>query len=87
MMSKKIFREIEYLLDRAEGRIWGKADNIMLGLYWDIGLCLRDHSEQEVLSLSKELAQVFGVEEKMFAIAYHFYKSNPVKRKALRCAK
>lgn len=85
-MKQKTFEEIEFLLGKAEDAIWEKAEGTMLTLYWDVGFCLRDYTEKQVIVISKNLSKLFDVEEKFFLIAYHFYKDNPIKTKAVSCA-
>jgi hypothetical protein len=78
--------EIEFLLEKAENEVWNKAEKIMLALYWDVGYCLRDCNEKEIAKTSKMLSTMFDVEQNFFVVAYHFYKNNPIKKKAMEVA-
>ncbi len=82
-MKKELIQEVSYLLDEAEERVWIRAEKVMVELYWDIGYCLKDCDDKEILAMSKQLGKMLEVEEKFFEIAYHFYKDNPIKKKAL----
>lgn len=86
-MKEEMICEIDYLLDEAGDKVWNRAEKIMVELYWDVGFCLRDYKEKEIFEVSKELGKVLDVEEKFFEIAFHFYKSNPIKKRALEVAK
>ncbi|MBI5797945.1 hypothetical protein HZA98_03520 [Candidatus Woesearchaeota archaeon] len=83
-MKVQLLQEIEFLLHDAEERVWGKADAIMLALYWDLGYALHDYSKEEVEALAKELSVLFNVEESMFVIAYNFYHADPIRKHALK---
>ena len=86
-MKEAIVSEINYLLDEAEDKVWLRAEKIMVELYWDVGFCLRECKEKEIVEVCKELGTVLDVEDKFFEIAFHFYKSNPIKKKALEVKK
>jgi len=82
-MKQKMVKEIEYLLEKAEDEVWNKAEKIMLSLYWDVGYCLKEYNEKEITKMSKSLSTMFDVEQNFFIIAYHFYKNNPIKKRAM----
>ena len=84
MLSKQTIEELSFLLDDAEAKICARIEDILFHLYWSMGYCLKDYSEEEIVSLSKELALLFRVDAIMFETAYYFYKANPMKRKLLR---
>ena len=86
MLRKKTVEDVAHLLDEAEATVWTKAEKIMLELYWKVGYCLREYPEEEIVPLSEELCLLLGVEAGLFETAYRFYKQNPIKGKALRCA-
>ena len=84
MIDQKLFESVCFLLEEAEEKVWRKAERIMLHLYWHLGYCLREYSEEEVAYIAKELALVLQIEEDMFTTAYTFYKENPLKKKIVR---
>lgn len=85
-MDPKLVKEIEYLLRRAEARVWKKADTIVAQLYWDIGYCLREIKEEELQLASHLLSKELSVDQRLFEISYFFYHANPIKKKALEMA-
>ena len=84
MLHRNTLKEIEFLLDRAEGIVWKRAERVMHALYWDVGYCLREYPEEEISALSEELSFLLGVEAALFLTAYAFYKKYPIREKALR---
>lgn len=81
MPSKKVLEEVSYLLEGAQEKIGSKIERILFNLYWSLGYCLKDYTEEEIVPVSKELALLFHVDAVMFETAYVFYKTNPMKRK------
>ncbi|MDP3918357.1 MAG: hypothetical protein Q8Q35_00430 [Nanoarchaeota archaeon] len=86
-MNKKLLKDVEHLLDKAEESIWDKSSDVMLRLYWELGYVLSEYSVLELTNVSKELGLILGVEDKMFEVAYHFYKENPILEKAVSVAR
>jgi len=86
MIDQRIVEELRFLLDEAEKKVWRKAERVMLNLYWQLGYCLRDYSEEDIAQMEKELAFLLHVEKDMFATAHRFYKENPLKKRIKRLA-
>ncbi len=84
MTSVSLIKDIQFVLEETEEKVWKKVEGFILNMYWQIGYCLRDYSEEEVQKMGKEFALLFKVEEQLFCIAYRFYKENPLKLKVER---
>ncbi|MBT3323513.1 hypothetical protein HN681_01590 [archaeon] len=84
-MRKKIAGEIGYLIEEAESKIWQRASDVMLKLYWEIGYLLKDMKEKEVREVSANLSSELSVDKRMFELAYFFHKDNPIMEKAMGC--
>jgi hypothetical protein len=80
---KPQMKTIKQLIDKAEEKIWYRSEEVMLTLYWDVGFQLRGIEKEKIAQLSKKLSEKLGVEPRIFEVAYHFYKDNPIKKKAL----
>ena len=85
-MDPQLLKEIDYLLRRAEARVWKKADAVVAKLYWDVGYCLREIKAEELQLASHRLGKELDVDARLFEIAYYFYKGNPIQKKALELA-
>lgn len=86
-MEEKVVAEVEYLIHHSEEEIWKRTKDVMLQLYWDIGWVLRDVNLSSLWDVSRILEQRLEVDAKMFEVAYHFYRDNPILQKAVRSAK
>ncbi|MBL7052039.1 MAG: hypothetical protein ISS01_03025 [Nanoarchaeota archaeon] len=84
-MRKRIVGEIGYLIEEAESKIWKRASDVMLKLYWEIGYLLKDMKENEVRDISENLSSELSIDKKMFELAYFFHKDNPIMEKAMGC--
>ena len=84
MENKQIIEDVQFLLEEAEERMWRRTRSVMMDLYWQIGYCLREYSEQDLLVFSEELAIILDIDGQMLRTAYRFYKDNPLKKKVMR---
>ncbi|MSR86315.1 hypothetical protein EXS74_02885 [Candidatus Woesearchaeota archaeon] len=84
MENKHLIEDVQFLLDEAEERMWRRTRGVMMDLYWQIGYCLREYSEQDLLVFSEELAIILDIDGQMLRTAYRFYKDNPLKKKVMR---
>lgn len=84
METKLLVEDLQFLLEEAEEKIWRRTRGILMQLYWQMGYCLRDYSEQEMLVSSEELGLLLDIDGEMLRTAYRLYKDNPMKKKVLR---
>ena len=81
---KKVVKEVEYLLKKAEEKVWRNEGRTMTKLFWEIGYCLRNVGN--IHKVSSYLEMELSVDRRMFEQAYIFYQENPIKKKALEVA-
>jgi len=81
---KKVVKEVEYLLKKAEEKVWKNEGRTMTQLFWELGYCLRN--VENIHKMSSILEMELSVDRRMFEQAYIFYQENPIKRKALEVA-
>jgi hypothetical protein len=81
----KLVKTMHHLFNEAEERMWGRSEEIMLTLYWEVGFHLKGFKHKSLSEVSKKLGVELEVEPKLFELAYFFYQGNPIKAKAVRC--
>ncbi len=81
---KKVVEEVEYLLRKAEDKVWQNEGRTMTQLFWELGYCLKDVND--IKEASFVLERELSIDRRMFEQAYIFYQENPLKSKALEVA-